>query len=329
MKKIFLLILSLTLTFLFFNCKKLPDGYLSPVFRYEVSPIIVKQGRVEVFDPIQTDGSTRPLNITLAKVYNRVTGEDMTSTFLKKYPFKGWKGYYDITVDTTLDLINAKRMDLMGYPISINSQSGQLEANYTSSNLPLGQYAFDLEIENVAGKKYYAGIGEFDLIASSAYEISAMMIVSAIDVDNEFFEIPFYYGFDGVQVEHDDKGENKVVLRFLDKNENIFNPKTEILFRPNPYAGQSYFQTLKDYSSQTTYYDDRIEYTYAVTPFPFYSLGPSYYYFYRIPASAVAYDSDLYLSYTSFSCNILFSFQAFAYGTYFIDVIIPNVTRVP
>jgi len=328
MKKISIVLFSLALI-LFNSCKKLPEGYLSNIIRYEKTPIILKQGRTEISDPIVVYGSSRPLHITLAKVYNRETGEDMTNVFLKKYPLKIWKSYYDIVLDKTIELVDKRRIDSLVYPISINPLSGQLESNYNTKFLPLGHYGFDLEIENVVGKIYYASIGEFDLIGAPNYELPSPLFASIAQVSDENVQIPIYSGFEAINVEYVDNQENKIILRFLDQNGLVFNPKSEIQRKPNIGTVGSFIQTLEDYSFTATPFDDRIEYTYGVIPFPFYPLGFGFVYGYRIPAASVAYSADFGLPYNAFSCDIQFSFQAFDYGTYFIDIHMPYISRVP
>jgi len=124
-------------------------------------------------------------------------------------------------------------------------------------------------------------------------------------------------------------GDNKVVVKIVDKNGVPFNPKKgEIARRPNSGTAGGYLQTMQDYSISTTLFDDRMEFVYGVLPFPLVSLGNGFNYYYRIPAPYVNFDDSLGLPYNTYSCNARFSFQAFVPGTYQVDVIVPQVTRV-
>src|SRR5690606_9076028 len=125
-------------------CKKVQDGFLSSYVRYEEFPIEIPQGRAFVSSALNPDGSAKPLDVRLLAIYDRETGQNVTETFLKKFEIPVWTGLYDPKIDTTLELIDQKRKDSLVYPISINPNSGQVEANYATINLPTGSYEFDL-----------------------------------------------------------------------------------------------------------------------------------------------------------------------------------------
>lgn len=330
MKKALYIIAFIFLTFATSSCKKIPDGNLSPLVRYEELPVEIPQGRAFVSTAINPEGSSKPLKFTLLKVYNRESGEDVTKLFTTKYQHKVWKGLYDSKIDTTLEMIEAKRKDSLIYPISINPLSGQIEANYTTVNLPLGKYKFDLKAENAVGERIFNGVGEFDLIAAPTYEISAVRSTVAMKVGEESTTKSIPSNDSHQKVTRVSDKEDRIILRIKDKNGNVFNPKKgEIGKRPRSGTEGGYLQTLQDYSLSTTLYDDRIEFTYGVVPFPLASLGNGFNYYYRIPSKYVQFDESLGLPYNTYSCNFRFSFQTFAPGTYEIDVIVPQVVRVP
>ncbi len=314
----------------FQGCKKIQDGNLSSLIRYEELPIEVPRGRAFVSSAINPEGSSKPLDIKLLNVYNRESGEDVTDIFTKQYEHEVWTALYDPKIDTTLEMINAKRKVALVYPISINPKSGQLESNYTTVNLPVGKYKFDLEVSNPVGTEIFRDIGEFDLIDTPLYVVDAIRSTVAMKVGDETTTktIPSDYSHQIVTFISDQ--ENKIIVRFLDKNGNLFNPKEgEIARRPNAGTIGGYLQTMQDYSLSTTLYDDRMEFIYGVVPFPLTSLGNGFNYYYRIPAPYVQYDESLDLPYNTYSCNARLNFRTFAPGTYQIDVIIPMVTRVP
>lgn len=310
------------------SCKKIPNGNLSNIIRYETLPIEVPQGRSYVSDALNPEGSTKPLHIKLLNVYNKNSGEDVTDIFLQKYNFTVWTGLYDSRVDTTLELIDAKQKDSLIYPISINSVSGQLEANYTTINLPLGEFSFDLEISNEAGSAIYKEIGEFEIVEAPFYEIPTVRSTVAMMVGNESTTKTITSNSSHLVVEKISDDENKIIVRILDKNGNPFNPiEGEIVRRPNTGTTGGYLQTMQDYSIESESFEDRMEFIYGVVPFPLASLGNGFNYYYRIPAQYVVFDASLGLPYNTYSCNARFSFQTFTPGTYKIDVIVPQVTR--
>ena len=310
------------------GCKKIPDGNLSDIIRYEQQPMEIKQGRPVVTDAINPAGSTKPITIKLVKVYKSETGEDVTSLFLAKYQQRVWKKPYDPKTDTTQALIDAKQVDSMVYPITLNPVSGQLEANYNTVHLPLGLYKFDVDVSNVAGTKSFPGIAEFKIIPALAFEVPAVRSTGAIMVGDETKSKSIPSGAEHIKVTQLSKQGNKITVRFLDKNGAIFNPKKgEIVRRPQSGTAGGYLQTMQDYAVGTVLYDDRIEFTYGVVPFPLVSLGNGFNYYYRIPTKFVHFDDALGILDNTYTCNARFSFQTFESGNYQIDVIVPQVTR--
>jgi len=311
------------------GCKKIPDGNISNIIRYEVLPIQVPRGRAYVSTAINPEGSTKPLNIKLTNVYDRDTGADVTDMFMQKYEHSVWKGLYDPKTDTTLAQINAKIIDSLIYPISVNPVSGQLEANFTTVNLPLGKYSFDLEISNAAGTKTYKGIGEFDLVDAPFYDVPGARSTVAMKVGEETVTKTISSNNSHIKVDRLGDGD-KIIVRIVDKNGQTFNPlKGEIARRPRSGTAVGYLQTMQDYALSHELFEDRMEFTYPtpVMPFPLFSLGNGFNYYYRIPAQFVEYDEALELPYNTYSCNVRFAFRAFAPGTYQIDVIVPQVSR--
>ncbi|MDH5828739.1 DUF5007 domain-containing protein [Sphingobacterium faecium] len=328
MKKIILYTFALSL-FTIMGCKKLPEGNLSDIIRYEVLPLQVKQGRSEVSTALNTAGSTKPLEIKLLKVYEKESGKDVTDLFLKEYPLQIWTKLYDSKIDTTIDLINAKRKDTVMTALSINKFSGALESNPNTLKLPLGNYKFDLEIKNSVGTRIYPGIGEFSLINAPYFEVPAVRSTSAMKVGEETKTKAIPSNENHIRVKYIDNKENKVIVKIVDKNGVPFNPKKgEIARRPIGGTSLGYLQTMQDYSLSTILFDDRMEFNYGFVTFPLVSLGNGFNYYYRIPAKYVQYDDSLELPYNTYSCNARFSFQAFVAGTYEIEVIVPQVTKV-
>ncbi|MFB2118158.1 hypothetical protein [Parapedobacter sp. 2B3] len=307
-------------------CKKVPDGFLSDYIRYEELPINVPQGRAYVSYALNPDGSNKPATIKLLNVYDKATGNDVTDLFMQKYELPVWTGYYDPKVDTTLELIDAKRKDSLVYPISINTSSGQLEANRATVNLPLGSYEFDLEVTNSAGTKQYPRIGEFNLNEAPFFEIPAVRSTVAMKVGAESTTQLLPAG--GIEVNRIGDDEDKIIVRIVDENGISFNPKAgEIARRPASGTSGGWLQTMQDYSLSYELFDDRMEFIYGVVPFPLNSLGNGFNYYYRIPTEYVHFDESLGLPDDTYSCNARFSFRAFLPGTYEITVIVEGITK--
>lgn len=314
------------------SCKKLPNGFLSPLVRYEEDPIIIQKGRTKVSSALNFDGSTKPAKIKLVHIYDKATGKIVDDIFLKKYTIKVWKGLYNSKTDTTLELIAAKQMDAEITPIVINEVSGQVEANYTTLNIPSGDYEFDLEITNGAGTHLYPKIGQLQIIDAPPFEANPELgtpYVRMIKVGNES-QGTSLTGDAEVAVERTADAPNKVIVKIVDKNDVPFNPNAgEIIRRPN--TGNNpippFLQTLQDYSLKTDLFDDRMEFTYGVLPFPLESLGNGYNIYYRIPTQFFSYDDQVKFPDGQYSANPRFVFRAYVPGTYTITFKAIHITH--
>lgn len=320
-----LLFIAITLAELSVGCKKLPDGFLSPYIRYEESPIVIQRGRVKVSSALNFDGSSRPGKVKLVHIYDKSTGAVVDDIFLKKYTIKTWKALYNPKTDTTLELIQAKQEDSEVTPIRINDASGQVEANFTTLYVPMGNYVFDLEITNDNGTRLYEKIGEFQIVDAKPYEADPEIgtnYVRMIKVGNES-QGENLTGTINVeaQIERTADAPNKIIVKMVDKNGVPFNPAAgEIQRRPN--TGNNpippYLQTLQDYSLKTELFDDRMEFTYGVNPFPLNSLGNGYNIYYRIPAQYFTHDNQTKFPDGQWSANPRFPFRVYVPGTYVI-----------
>ena len=316
-------IIIITVLAIFSACKKVPDGFLSSLVRYEEEPIIIQKGRTKLSSGLNFDGSSKPVKITMLHIYEKATGKNVDSIFNKKYTIKGWKGLYDPKTDTTLALIEAKQMDLEVTPIVINESSGQVEANYTTLYVPAGNYEFDVQISNSAETKVYPKLGQLQIVDAAPFEANPTLgtpYVRMIKVGNEAVGTSVLTNVI-VNVERTADKPNKVIVKIVDKNGIAFNPKAgEIIRRPN--AGNNpvppYLQTLQDYSLKTDLFDDRMEFTYGTLPFPLNSLGNGFNIYYRIPTKFFSHTNQAAYPDGLYSANPRFVFRAYVPGTYVI-----------
>lgn len=306
-------------------CKKLPDGYIGDGIRYEETPIIIQQGRIRTSTALNVDGSSQPMTIKVIHFYDKATGKIVDDIFAKQFKIKIWTAVFDPLKDTTVALVQAKQRDSLVNPIHINSSSGQIEANYTSMNVPLGSYQFDLEITNPAGTKVYPKIGSFDVVTAPAFEIPTVASNGARMVGDETKNVNLKAPI--VTVNKIADNENKVILKYTDKNGVVFNPAAgEIVYRPQPGLTTGSLQTMKMYAMKTELLSNRTEFTFGTTPFPLVSLGNGFNYYYRIPTQFLHFDNPL-LADNKYSANPRFSFQSFQPGVYEVTVKLPDVTH--
>lgn len=322
--KYYLTILTV-LTAFHFSCQKLPNGYIGDGIRYEESPITIQQGRLRVSTALNFDGSSQPITVKVLHFYDKATGKTVDEMFAKQYKIKVWTGAYNPLKDTTLALIANKQKDSLVNPITVNKFSGQIEANYTSANIPLGSYEFDLEITNPAGTKSYPKIGSFNVVNAPAYELpgSSYNQLRRVGAENTAKNI----GVPSVKITVTPNEFGKVILRYLDKNGTPFNPQNgEIQPRPQPGLTPGNLQTMKDYALKTALFPDRMEFTFGTVPFPLLSLGNGFNYYYRIPSKFIKFD-DPTLGIDQWSSNPRFPFQAFQPGIYDITIKFSDMTH--
>ena len=153
------------------GCKKVDVGYLSDNIRYGSNPVAVDRGVFKIVTGIIPDNSTPPFKITLLDVRNKETGK-REEAFFKESEITVWKEKYDPKTDTTLELINAKRVQEMTLPLKVIEKSGQLMFTQATESVPPGEYLLDLEIENPNGTKKYEGITTIKVNNPVIYEIS-------------------------------------------------------------------------------------------------------------------------------------------------------------
>ncbi|WP_276501126.1 DUF5007 domain-containing protein [Terrimonas pollutisoli] len=306
-------------------CKKLPDGFLSPIIRYEEDPILIAKGRVYVSSALNFDGSSKPAKIKLLHVYNKTTGQNVDDLFFKKDTIKVWTALYDPKTDTTLEKIAAKQTDAVVPPIIINESSGQLEANFQTLYIPSGDYSFDLEISNGAGSKVYEKIGNFTLLDKRPFEAHPEIgtpYIRMIKVGNEGLGANLTKPEEvEVDIQRTGDAPNKVIVKMVDKNGIPFSPQGgEIERRPNTGNNPTppFLQTLQDYSLKSELFSDRMEFTYGTIPFPLASLGNGYNIYYRIPTQFFSHDNQASYPDGQWSANPRFVFRAYVPGTYVI-----------
>ncbi len=316
------------------GCKKLPDGFLSPIIRYEEDPILIAKGRVYVSSALNFDGSSKPATVKLLHIYDKATGQIVDDLFLKKDTIKVWTALYDPKMDTTLELIAAKQKDAVVTPISVNESSGQLEANFLTLYLPSGDYTFDLEISNGASSKVYEKIGNFTLVDKKPYEAHPEIgspYVRMIKVGNESVGTSLTSANDvEVLIDRTGNSPNKVTVKMVDKNGIPFNPQAgEIARRPN--TGNNpvppFLQTLQDYSLKTQLFNDRMEFSYGTIPFPLSSLGNGYNIYYRIPTQFFSHTNQVAYPDGEWSANPRFVFRAFVPGSYLITFKLKSIVH--
>lgn len=225
LKKIFILTIA---TAIFIGCTKVEVGFLSDKLFYRANPFVAEQGVVTYSAPIETDGSTAPLNVTLLDIRNKQTGLSVKDSLLKEREVTTFKG--EITAaDTSLAMINAKLTKTFVKPFNINKIGGRIELSAATRYITAGTYVVDVEVENVKGKRVLLNACEVHLKSpTTAYNfIYKAWTVSTIGAE-VFSAAPSDPNF---SIAWDPTGPNKIILKWVDKNGTPFNPKANEIIR--------------------------------------------------------------------------------------------------
>lgn len=230
--------LLLLLTVVFLNCSKPSPGYLSKVLVYNPKTLVATKGRVTTSGALIVDGSTSPINVKLLATRNFYTKQPANDILLKTYEIPIYKG--EITQnDTTLAQI-APKIGKANYPVfNVNSIGGRIEISPASTFIDTGTYEFDINVTNPAGSRDVPSVGVVRFVnPANPFEVTRQAVTSK----PANAETPVTTQNNFTLTVTRTAGPNKVIIRFLDKNNNPFNPKTQvtrILDRPDfrSYAG--------------------------------------------------------------------------------------------
>ncbi len=325
MKRKNLYVIAFVVSCVCFCCSKIENGFLSDNIRYVNGTIYVQRGMSYVAsDRIEADGSTPPYTFKLLNLRNRETGESAPEEFFTNYDVLMFKEgmVFNAVTDTTVDLLNAKRETISTTPMVFNESSGQLIFNRSSSNLPLGEYIFDIEMTNGKGTKLFKNVGEINVVDPTIEDMFEVTYQAATGSNaSETFTTTTAPQLSCQKVS--DEGA-RVILKIVDKNGNAFNPEAgEVIKRGDRPTFESHVKFNPVVVTDTALICD-----YEVAPFPLtnYDDGTTdwgYLIYYRIPMAYATIDGLL-----NNNVNPVFGFRVLMEGTYIVTVKLPSVTRI-
>lgn len=329
MKKITLYLTSFLLAgamlALYSSCQKVPNGFLTNYPYYDQSPMYIGKGYTFVSSPLETIGSTIPMQAKILHVYD-ISGNNVDNVFLKQYPMIIFTGFYDPRIDTTMAMVNSITKTVEAPPVSVNSANGSFQTNFNTVNVPSGEYTFDLQISNSAGTKVYPKIAYFILVDTTGYitDQGGVPYDRLFEVGNESVTKSLPNPIITVQRIADTP--NMVVMKMIDQNGTSFDPaKGEIIRRPNSGTTGGYLQTLQDYSLDYSANDTTMNFNFPpFVPFPISSLGNQFFIYYRIPTQFVHITGQ---PDGKWSVNPRFYLQVMIPGTYEVTIQLPDVTH--
>lgn len=309
------------------SCKKIEKGFLSDNPRYVNGTIVVPRGGIYVAsERIDADGSTPPYSFKMSNLRDRVTGLPAPNEFFTAYDVLMFKKgeVFDAAKDTTTALLNAKRETVRSAPLVFNPANGQLVFNRSSSNLPLGEYMFDIEMANIKGTTSFPNFGVIRVIDPSVNDFFEAAYQAATGSNSA--ETFFTTVAPQVSCERISADGARVILKIVDKDGTPFDPSAnQVIRRGDRPTFESHVKFNPVMETDTALICD-----FEVAPFPLsiYHDGITdwgYLIYYRIPMTYATVDG--YATKT-LNVNPVFGFRVKMEGTYIVTVRLPSVTKV-
>jgi hypothetical protein len=267
----------------FFGCAK-PEkqGFLSDNLIYVPNPFTAVKGRTTTSAPMQVDGSTVPFYVKLLSLRSKY-GKPMDA-MEKEYEIAIFKG--NITQnDSTIEMVNAKIGTGKFKPISINPIGGRIEVTPATAFVDTGTFVIDVEVSNVAGTKTKLNAADIKIIpATLAWDILTQTATTS-PVNSETTTSISGLVVSIIRVA---TAENKIIIKYTDKNNVPFNPKAgEIITRTDRPTFQLFDPYFKEEKTDTALV---FEYPAKLPFFPLFPVnvaGTNYtnIVYYRIPAA--------------------------------------------
>jgi hypothetical protein len=281
MMKFRYIIIAFVLVLTVYACKKDQIGFLSDKLLYRANPFTAVKGRVSTSAPLEADGSTQPLNVKLLDVRD-ITGKS-AAALTTEYEIAIYKAEIRST-DTTLAQLNAKLGTGMYKPFNVNSVGGRMEVTPASVFCDTGTYEFDLEVSNIRGSRVFNKIGRVRLTPPNPFQITRQFVSTSVaGQELNFTNLPA----SAVTVTVNRvAGPNKIIIKFVDKNNVPFNPNAgEVLRRATIGTNFRYHFGQFDpyYAEEKTDTALVFQYPDKVPTFPLYTLNNAYTSSYRIP----------------------------------------------
>lgn len=326
MKRVKIYIASALVAFAIYSCSKIENGFLSDNIRYVNGTVYVQRGMAYVAsDRIEADGSTPPYAFKLANLRDKVTGEPAPEEFFTNYDVLMFKQgmVFNAVMDTTVELLNAKRETISTPPLVFNEVSGQLVFNRSSANLPLGNYVFDIEMTNPRGTKLFTDMGEIGVVDPTVDDMFQVTYQAATGSNAaEVFTNTTAPQLSCTKISNDGA---RVILKIVDKNGNAFNPAAgEVIRRGDRPTFESHVKF-----NPVIFADTALICDFEVAPFPLSGYVDetgydwTYLIYYRIPMAYATIDGI-----PNNNVNPVFGFRILMEGTYIVTVRLPTVTRI-
>jgi hypothetical protein len=212
------------------SCKKPEEGFLSDNIFYRANPFVAEQGIVAYSAALQTDGSTKPLQVKLLDIRNKSTGQSVLDDMTQEREVATF-GAQILYTDTTLAQLKGKAATSMKRPLYVNPIGGRIELTTASRFIAAGNYVIDLEVENVKAKRIITNACDIQLKpAANPYTITYRRIQTSPPGNdaNQTFITDNESGYPITVTYTSGTAANRVIFKWVDKNNKPFNPKTQM-----------------------------------------------------------------------------------------------------
>jgi hypothetical protein len=319
MKKTLNIILTALFISCIYSCVKPPHGFLSKQIRYRDDPMQVQRGNVVQTTAVDNDGSSAPVTYELLDIRDAITHKHADSVYKNRARFE-YISEFNPDVDTTIDLLNKRRIVVEKPSFEFNKNTGAFTFYGTTASVPVGAYEFDIKATNENGSKIFNNIAKFNLYDGPVAQIDAGGGAWFKDGTTQSGDI----GEPAVTIQKLSSKGTLAILKIVDKNGVAFNPKNNEYIKR---GDRSSFETFAKFHPVTAS-DTSLSINFEVIPFPFKGAEQGFTIYYRIPGKFAKIDPG----YTptpdrGYSANPRFTFRIFQEGVYLITVKLQHVTR--
>jgi hypothetical protein len=209
------------------SCAKPDKGFISDNIYYKENPLNASQGSTTVSQPLEADGSTFPLTVSLLKVTNKTTGQVADSLLLQAKDIKGYSGNVTFA-DSTVNGLLAKITQTKVAPLTINKIGGRIQLTPATVAVPAGTYSIDVMATNVRGSRTITNACDI-VIQPTEY---VKQLGAAYNYLLDTTTADRIYTTPEISVVRNPAGASEIIFKWVDETGRVFNPAAgEVLTR--------------------------------------------------------------------------------------------------
>lgn len=250
------------------SCKKIQEGYFSEGIRYQFPTIEVERGVVKIANEnlIFPDGSTLPLDVQLLDIRDKATGKRAEVWFSDYESYRFLSPLTD--TDTTMELFNKKIQYAKFKPFDFVNSGGYFRFNSGTKTIPKGEYTFDLEVSNIAGRRTLKDAATIVVKDPVPYVVDPSTQLGTARDGTPATHAYLPVTQREVTVEKTGDDGNQVTLKFIDKNGTAFNPAS---IQNRLLADGSTLNDFKTFAlfDRVQFTNSSMSYNFGIPPYPF------------------------------------------------------------